>query len=239
MRRVRLLAFAAATAVAAITAVGLTAGAASASVSGTVHTSGSALTVRSGPSSAYTSWGSVANGGTVAIDCQLNGQSVTGTYGTTTLWDQLTSGGWVSDAYIYTGSDGQVAPTCAYAASPPRANPRGADAAISWEFARLGDTSQEGWCLRFQAQAYGWTAAGFNTAQDMYSWLNSHGYIHTGTPPRGALVWYPNSAGTGHVTVSIGAGKVIGTSVPNKVGVANYNYRTVYGWSIAYFPNAG
>jgi len=238
MRRKWLPLILATTALAAITAVGLGAGVASAAVSGTVHTSGSALTVRSGPSTAWTGYTSVANGATVSIYCQVNGQSVTGTYGTTTLWDQLTSGGFVSDAYIYTGSDGQVAPTCGYAASPPRANPRGADAAISWEFARLGDTSQEGWCLRFQAQAYGWTAAGFNTAQDMYSWLNSHGYIHTGTPPRGALVWYPNSAGTGHVTVAIGAGKVIGTSVPNKVGVANFDYRTVYGWSLAYFPNA-
>ena len=47
----------------------------------------------------------------VAITCQKRGTSVKGTYGTTTLWDKI-NGGYVSDAYVSTGSDGQVAPTC-------------------------------------------------------------------------------------------------------------------------------
>ena len=47
----------------------------------------------------------------VTIRCQKRGQSVTGTYGTSTLWDNIGTG-FVADAYISTGSDGQVAPTC-------------------------------------------------------------------------------------------------------------------------------
>ncbi|CAN5557002.1 hypothetical protein BH11MYX1_BH11MYX1_11610 [soil metagenome] len=31
--------------------------------------------------------------------------------GTSTFWDKV-NGGYVSDAYVYTGHDGQVAPTC-------------------------------------------------------------------------------------------------------------------------------
>ena len=86
-------------------------GGGSTGVTGTVNTSGIALTVRSTPSASGTAVDSVADGGKVKITCQKNGSSVTGTYGTTTLWDFIGTG-YVSDAYISTGSDGQVAPTC-------------------------------------------------------------------------------------------------------------------------------
>lgn len=80
-------------------------------VVGTVNTSGPSLTVRSAPSTGATAVGSVADGAKVTITCQKHGTSVTGTYGTTTLWDYIGTG-YVSDAYVNTGSDGQVAPTC-------------------------------------------------------------------------------------------------------------------------------
>lgn len=81
------------------------------SASGTVNTSGAALTVRAGASTSTAAVGAVADGTHVTIYCQKQGQSITGTYGTTTLWDNIGSG-YVSDAYVSTGSDGQVAPTC-------------------------------------------------------------------------------------------------------------------------------
>lgn len=80
-------------------------------VVGTVNTSGLALTVRSGPSTGAAAVGSLADGAKVTITCQKHGSKVTGTYGTTTLWDFIGTG-YVSDAYVKTGSDGQVAPTC-------------------------------------------------------------------------------------------------------------------------------
>jgi hypothetical protein len=62
----------------------------------------------------------------------------------------------------------------------------------------------------------------------------------TGIPPRGALVWYHNSAGSGHVVISLGQGKVIGTSVGGRVGVASYTYHSSYrGWTVPYYPAAG
>jgi len=79
---------------------------------GTVGTdSGASVTVRSGPGTQYAAVGSVADGASVTIRCQVRGESVTGKYGTTTLWDHIGSG-YISDAYVYTGSDGQVAPNC-------------------------------------------------------------------------------------------------------------------------------
>jgi hypothetical protein len=82
-----------------------------AGVPGRVNTSGIALHVRSGTSLTSSIVGSVADGSYVTISCQKRGGSVSGTYGTSTLWDKI-GGGYVSDAYISTGSDGQVAPTC-------------------------------------------------------------------------------------------------------------------------------
>ncbi|MGK5519538.1 peptidoglycan DD-metalloendopeptidase family protein [Micromonospora sp. URMC 107] len=76
--------------------------------SGTVNTSGTALTVRSGPGTGYAAVGTVADGTRVTIYCQTSGTSVTGTYGTSTIWDRIGSGRYIADAYVYTGSDGYI-----------------------------------------------------------------------------------------------------------------------------------
>lgn len=54
----------------------------------------------------------IPDGGKVLITCQVRGAKVSGTYGTSRLWDQLRHGGYVPDAYVYTGSDHRVAPPC-------------------------------------------------------------------------------------------------------------------------------
>jgi hypothetical protein len=82
-----------------------------AGVSARVNTSGAALTIRAGASTSTSAVGSVADGAYVTISCQKHGQSISGTYGTSSLWDKIGSG-YVADAYVATGSDGQVAPTC-------------------------------------------------------------------------------------------------------------------------------
>ena len=81
------------------------------SVVGRVNTAGAPLTIRAGTSTTTAAIGSVADGATVTIKCQKRGQTVTGTYGTSNLWDKIGTG-FVADAYVSTGSDGQVAPTC-------------------------------------------------------------------------------------------------------------------------------
>lgn len=73
--------------------------------------SGPSLNVRASPTTGSAIVGSVSNGQQVSISCQKKGSTVTGTYGTTNLWDFIGTG-YVSDAYIYTVSDNQVAPTC-------------------------------------------------------------------------------------------------------------------------------
>ncbi|MBQ1071680.1 peptidoglycan DD-metalloendopeptidase family protein [Micromonospora sp. C31] len=76
--------------------------------SGTVNTSGTPLTVRSGPGTGYAAVGTVADGTRVTIRCQTRGTSVTGTYGTSTIWDRIGAGRFIADAYVYTGHDGYI-----------------------------------------------------------------------------------------------------------------------------------
>jgi GH24 family phage-related lysozyme (muramidase) len=59
----------------------------------------------------------LANGTRLSITCQTTGPRVSGTFGASTLWDRAVASdgqilGFVSDAYVQTGSDGRVAPEC-------------------------------------------------------------------------------------------------------------------------------
>lgn len=80
-------------------------------VTGRVNTSGTRLTVRKGATTNSEAIGTVGDGTYVTIKCQKRGQSITGTYGTSDLWDFIGTG-YVADAYVSTGSDGRVAPLC-------------------------------------------------------------------------------------------------------------------------------
>jgi uncharacterized protein YraI len=73
-----------------------------------VNTAGADLTVRSGPGTGYSAVGSVADGARVTIYCQTSGSTVTGTYGTSSIWDRIGSGRYISDAYVNTGYDGYI-----------------------------------------------------------------------------------------------------------------------------------
>lgn len=71
--------------------------------------------LRTGPGTGYAVSGSVNGGVSVTIVCQANGTSHTGPWGTTSLWNKLGgahAGKWISDAFVYTGTSGMVAPPC-------------------------------------------------------------------------------------------------------------------------------
>ncbi|MGC4812376.1 hypothetical protein ACLQ29_17775 [Micromonospora sp. DT228] len=69
------------------------------------------LTIRTGASTSYPSRGLAARFANVPIQCYVTGQSVTGPYGTTTRWDRLATGQYVSHAYISVVYGG-VVPVC-------------------------------------------------------------------------------------------------------------------------------
>jgi LasA protease len=73
---------------------------------------GTTVNRRSGPGAGHPLAGTVADGATVSIACSATGTAHTGRWGTTSLWNRLTDGTWISDAFVYTGVAGPVAGMC-------------------------------------------------------------------------------------------------------------------------------
>lgn len=73
---------------------------------------GGAVNKRSGPGTGYGIVGSVADGATVTVSCSANGTTHSGRYGATSLWNRLTDGTWVTDAFMWTGVNGPVNGYC-------------------------------------------------------------------------------------------------------------------------------
>ena len=75
--------------------------------------SGGTYNLRSGPSTSYDIVRQLGGDAPVTILCQEpNGEAITGPYGTTRIWNKLSGGEWITDAYVYTGSNGLVAKRC-------------------------------------------------------------------------------------------------------------------------------
>lgn len=74
---------------------------------------GYTVNVRSGPGTHYRLVRTLPPGSRVPIFCQRPGETISGPYGTTNIWDNIKVGEYVSDAFVNTGSDGYVAPRCA------------------------------------------------------------------------------------------------------------------------------
>ncbi|MFF1422693.1 peptidase [Streptomyces sp. NPDC058280] len=70
------------------------------------------VNVRSGPGTNYQVVRVLPYGASVPINCQKPGESVSGPYGTSNIWDNIANGQFISDSYVQTGSDGYVAVRC-------------------------------------------------------------------------------------------------------------------------------
>jgi LasA protease len=73
---------------------------------------GGTLNKRSGPGTGYSIVGTLQDGTTATVSCSASGTSHAGRWGSTSVWDKLTDGTWVSDAYLYTGVSGPVNGWC-------------------------------------------------------------------------------------------------------------------------------
>ncbi|REG00377.1 N-acetylmuramoyl-L-alanine amidase [Asanoa ferruginea] len=76
--------------------------------SGTVDTASTNLNVRGGPGTGFAVVGTVADGAAVTVWCQATGTTVTGTFGTSNVWNRIGTGRWVSDTYVRTGHSGFI-----------------------------------------------------------------------------------------------------------------------------------
>ncbi|MDT4988677.1 MAG: hypothetical protein QOI74_2771 [Micromonosporaceae bacterium] len=82
----------------------------------TAKTEGGPLNVRSSPSAQGSVAGTVANGGRITVTCAAPGSYVNGTVRSTSQWDRLTNGNYVSHAYVVLSAS---PPTCAGVVAGP------------------------------------------------------------------------------------------------------------------------
>lgn len=237
----------------AVLASGLALAAPAQAATGTVHTSsGQPLTIRASASTSASAVGSVANGQSFTIDCQTHGTTVTGKYGTSSVWDHVAGkGGYVSDTYVYTGSDGMVAPACggggtAGCSTAGTGDPKSCAQAVAWANAHIHTNYQAAYyrtCDHLVALAYGWSASGSSTAYVHWTQIPSP-YKHAGSTsvPAGDLAFF-SSGGAGHVMVSIGGGQFVsndihGNGTYTKTTIAEIKSRwgqTYLGWAQPWF----
>lgn len=102
----------------AILTAGITVAAPAASAATGKVIASSGLYIQDGPSLNARTIGILGYQSTADFDCYLNGDAVTGPYGTETIWDHLLSGGYVSDAWVFTNNNGAVVPLCSAVATP-------------------------------------------------------------------------------------------------------------------------
>ncbi|HEY3505976.1 MAG TPA: hypothetical protein VGN37_24715 [Actinocatenispora sp.] len=206
-------------------AVLVPAGTAWAAVSATVHTSsGSSVNVRSGPHTGDGVVGSVADGATISVDCQAHGDTVTGLYGTTDVWDHVAAG-YLSAAYVDAG--GAAIPACDQ--TPP---PDGdlATRIVTLSQQQMADTSRnheiggyncnyyttalgepgtgdycsngwntEEWCADFAKWVWGQSGADTSGADPMAisfrTYGQDHGTWHTSGPKKADAIVFENHVG--------------------------------------------
>jgi murein DD-endopeptidase MepM/ murein hydrolase activator NlpD len=84
--------------------------------SGVVATGGGRLNVRDTPSLSGKVIATQNNGARVVLVCQVKGEKVNGTHRTTTMWNKLQGGGYISDAFT---KRGKVPPRCTTKAETP------------------------------------------------------------------------------------------------------------------------
>ncbi|EKS8367178.1 peptidoglycan DD-metalloendopeptidase family protein [Bacillus thuringiensis] len=73
---------------------------------------GRTVNLRTSPGTNYPIVGTLNDGEVVTVSCTTNGATFTGRKGRTNRWNKLTNGYWMSDAYLYTGTNDAIASSC-------------------------------------------------------------------------------------------------------------------------------
>ena len=147
---------------------------------GRVITSGVSLDVRSGPRNSFGVIGKLAPGTVVSFSCYASGDAATGPYGTETIWDRLNSGGFVPDAWIYTGSNNAAAPKCSTLAGTGAVITSGVSLDVRSgpgnSFGVIGKLAP-GTVVSFSCYASGDAATGPYGTETIWDRLNSGGFV--------------------------------------------------------------
>jgi surface antigen len=208
---------------------------------GTVSWTNSCLNVRTGPGSGYSAITCLSDGTVVNIDCQTTGDSVTGPYGSTNVWDHLPDyGGYVTDAYVETGSNGYVAPQCGSSGGVLRGDdyPYSGgciDCPDQWQFLTRECTSFVAWRMNQLGVNFtnGMNGGWFGNAEtwDDNAW--NLGWRVDNTPSVNAIAQWNayegDAAGGGHVAyvAAVNGDGTVTIEEYNWMGYHNYHSRTI------------
>ena len=190
------------------------------------------LTMRSSATSSSSSLVCVPYKTTLSISCTTKGQSVTGPYGASTLWDKVSYGGktgYVADAWMYTGSSGAVAGSCSGSSTPSSSLSSKVDAFVAKWKGRLADFDgyYGGQCVDlfnyYSRDVIGARFAAVGYAYQLYDTYDSSKYTRLSastTPRKGDVaIWsssFPGSGGAGHVAIVLSSsGSSISTLTQN------------------------
>jgi len=196
----------------------------------------------------------LSSGQEITVDCQANGDKISGDSGTTTVWYHIPAkGGYVSAAFVSNG--GRSFPACGSTPPSPSGdcsgglkNPRTCAQAVAWAEAHLTNTYNKeyhGLCDHFVGLAYGRSASGFFSALVHWQTTPTKFKHYDRNPPPGALCFFMTSK-YGHATISTGGGGIISTDIngPGTLGRTSIagieaKWKAPYlGWTNPYFHNA-
>lgn len=163
---------------------------------------GGPYNLRTGPSTAYAVATTVPGGSGVTLSCSTQGQSVSGYYGTSVVWNQLSNGYWVTDTNVYTGSNRQVVRPCIRNDYPfSTASTSGVD---PWNFYYRQCTSFAAFRVNWNGTSTGQTFTNWYLGQhfgNAESWddaARAAGVPVYSTPAVGRIAqWNPYVGGTG------------------------------------------
>jgi len=207
---------------------------------GTVRTNaGGPVTFRATPFTTGASIGSISSGTAISITCQTTGTTVTGKYATSNIWDETTTGGrtgYVSDSYVYTESDGRVAPDCGGTTSAK------ITAVINAAKSQVGKGYHYSWggggkngpsygikdgntddrdifgfdCSGLTQYAF-WKGAGIDIGSTTRVQVNKGHKVAWASRRAGDLLfWYTSAGVTKHVAIYLGGSKMVESNVPRE-----------------------
>lgn len=204
------------------------------------------LNLRSGPSSTSPVVGCIPTNVTITITCTSRGSNVSSSYGTTNLWDRTSYAGktgFVSDAWVYTGSWNPVAADCIGPTPPPAPAPAPTTTtARAVGVKKYVNTAEWGWCTwgayeQWRART-GYYPALSGNAKDWAASARARGWtVVADAQNRAMVVFQPGVHGThrtyGHVGWVTGVQRradgvyVTFTEMNGLAGFGRYNTRTV------------
>ncbi len=193
-----------------------------------VRTDGGPLNVRSAATSSSSRTGTVANGAAISLTCQVSGEKVSGTVRTTSQWDRLASGGYVSHGYIQTSSTlpSCAAPTTYAGTAHTEGGPLNVRSGPSASYSSVG-TVADGAELTLSCAVNGQSVSGAVRASSQWDKLTngnyvSHAYVQTSATLPTCADATPAGGGTGPVGSQTNAQFIAASVAPAQQGYREF-----------------